>query len=428
MTDSDSVSVPFQATYLLVLPDPVPVPHGTTWSHEVDEDEPLLEGTEIAPVDGLEPIVNSGKNYVSLKFWQLHDDKALPSELEYGGVLASRVLSMLTGLGDAIPFSREAGEGLEQPFRTVVEAVTFVAKEDDLVSAGGKPDPLTRCIDVLLSFHRAYRLATHKQIRALTYERLHPMVLWTRRELAQGSKHDPMGVILLENRNLSVPDTEELTREQFHALNQYFVRSSVRDPFTSFAERRLEAQIELWAAGEIAKSIVETAIAAEVLFDAVLGMMMWEESMRGDLGEDDAAKVFNRDVTPRLKTQYSSRLGGNWSFVRAPMKDWFEQIAGVRNRVVHSGYHPTKREGADAIETLRLLEHFVGDRLAANWKKYPRTSWAFLGTEGFERRRRLRAMTSWLEQDGGNVRDWFADYSTWRDSVNERILRRRAEQ
>lgn len=418
---------PFQATFLLVLPETLPVSHGTTWMSEVGEKEPLLEGLEMRPGPDLLPVPSSGRNYVSLKFWQVPEPARKPNDLEAGAIAASEVLSALTGsegptLRDTLTVDMETSD--RQQFRTVVEAVTFVANSEGMTASDVRPDPLTRCIDVLLSFHRAYRLHTNRGIRALTYQRLYPLVLWTRRALGRCAKHEVQGVILLNNQNYGDPDFEPLRDQDIRALSQFFVRRRVNDPFVLYAERRLEAAVELHTTGAISKAVVETAIAAEVLFGGVLGLMMWEESLGGDRAEA-AVKAFSEDLTKRLRRDYHGRLGGDWSFNSSPIKEWSQRVAAVRHRVVHAGYHPTELEGAEALDALQLLERFIGGRLAENWKRYPRTSWLFLGDDGFERRGRLKGITAWLEENGRDDVEWLRQYGAWREAVDAQVVRQR---
>lgn len=417
---------PILATYLLALPDPLPVPHGSTWLQQVDESEPLLAGMEAIPFqDARGTIAVGGTNFVSLKFWQLRDDNTKAPETHFQSVLLTRVMASLMGSGKALPSDTSGAQALDG-IRTVVEAVTFVASGDDMVAHDDKSEPLSRCIEVLLNYHRAYRLATRKHVPALTYERLPWLVPWTSRAVETDSNHRPQGFIVLENRNFQAPDVEPLPPDQYEALAQFYARDAAGDPFAIYSERSLEAEIELWTTGQVGRSAIETAVAAEVLFDGVLGMLLWEESLRAECDTDTAATIFSSDVTPRLRHQYSTRLGGDWSFNNPPMKGWFSDIAGLRNRVVHAGYRPSKHEAADALERLHDIERFIGDRLSVRWRQYPRTAWAFLGTQGFERRSSSKSANRWFADHGGRVDPWIREYVSWREAVNEAVARRRS--
>ncbi len=46
---------PMLVLYLFVLPDPLPIEHGSTWTRLLDEVEPLLVGRETRPLERLRP-------------------------------------------------------------------------------------------------------------------------------------------------------------------------------------------------------------------------------------------------------------------------------------------------------------------------------------------------------------------------------------
>lgn len=420
------------AIFLLVLPDALAVSHGSTWTEQMEEREPVLDDVDIRPLQhvhgGLPRSEGAvGRNFVSLRFWQMRDEQSASPEFLYRNFLAARVGNALNPetMGDAAMMEDAEGAGYE-PYRTVVEAVTFVACEAELRASESKREPLTRCIDVLTQYHRAYRAVTGEHVPELTYERLHPWVLWYRRPAFDLAALPTLaGLIMLENRNYALPASETLDGPAHHAISQFNLHLSAGSPFALYAERRLEADIEVWTTGRMAESIMQTSIAAEVLFDGLLGLMLWEEHTADLITVEEAAGVFSSDITPRLKREYARRLGGNWSFARNPMKGWFDNIAATRNRVVHGGHRPDKHAAADAYEALLAVERFVADRLADRWKRYPRTSWLFLGHDGFERRGKLAAAQAWFEDNGGNVIAWAREYQAWRVEVNGLVTRRR---
>lgn len=357
----------------------------------------------------------------------MRDDQADTPEYLHRTLLAARLGAALNPemTGDPEVLAK-TGLGNHEPFQTVVEAVTFVARDSELHATEDKPDPLTRCIDVLTDFHRSYRVIAHEHIAELTYERLHPTVLWFRHSAFETETQPvPAGTLLLENRNLSFPRTEPISPEAQADIIHFSSRLAAGDPFSVYAERRLEADMEIWTTGRMGESVIQTAIAAEVLFDALLGLMMWEEYEGGSISLESAAKVFSSDLTPRLRNQYAKRLGGQWSFKNAPMKGWFDAISGVRNSVVHGGARPDKHSAADAMDALLAVEKFVGDRLAERWQTYPRTAWMFLGTPGFTKRGRLRKADEWLQANDGDIVSWVREYQSWREQVNALVTRRR---
>jgi hypothetical protein len=315
-----------------------------------------------------------------------------------------------------------------KPYRTVVEAVTFVAHPDDFHPTDTKPDPLSRCTMALTEFHRAYRAATRKHVPELTYERLHPAVMWfTKPAFDSSAPLEPAGLLMLDNLNIPVPDTEPLDVDTLRKIAHVTTRADAGDPFMVYGERRLEAEIEARTNGRARESIIQAGIAAEVLLGALLGIAMWEEHLAGRLTVEGAADVLSADLTSRIKTHYSQRFGGNWKLDAVPMSRWDTDIADIRNRVVHAGFRPEKYEAQAGLKALAALEKFVGDRLAVRWKTYPRTAWLFLGTPGFLRRgkAKLRAAEEWMDRDGSDLLTWIREYQAWRENVTELVHRRR---
>ncbi|RBY92673.1 hypothetical protein [Blastococcus sp. TF02A-30] len=426
---------PFIATFLLVLPEPLPIAHGSTWTRQTEDREPLLDGVEVRPLEHLrriEPVDEDaeGYNFVSVRFWQVPDDQEDVPVFLHRTRLAGRVAHSLNPEAVRDPEGiAEAWPNDHKPYQTVVEATTFVAGSADLEGTATRADPLTRCIEVVTDFHRAYRVATRSHVPELTYERLHPAVLWFRRPVdAEGAAPEPAGLLMLENRNFAMPEMTPLGDGVLWQIAQYNARGAAGDPFAAYAERRLEAEIEVWTNGRPREGVVQCGIAAEVLLGALLGMAMWEEHLSGALTVEEAADVLSLDVTPRIKSQYEKRFGGKWRFTENPIRRWHTDIAEPRNRAVHAGVKPGDDQATAALEALLALERYVGDRLAASWKTYPRTAWLFLGSAGFRKRgkKKLQAVEAWIASQGSNnFAAWVRDYQGWRREVDALVSRRR---
>src|SRR4051794_31759483 len=178
------------------------------------------------PLEHLQPVQpvdkSDGRNFVSLRFWQVRDDQADVPEYLHRSRLAARVAQALNPerASDPEGLAKSHPQGSE-PYRTVVEAVTFVARPQDFLATEDKPDPLSRCIQVLISFHRAYRVAARAHIPELTYERLHPAVLWFRRAVFEpNARPEPAGLTLLDNTNIHVEEVAPLSNEVLEDISQ----------------------------------------------------------------------------------------------------------------------------------------------------------------------------------------------------------------
>ena len=374
--------------FVLLLPDPVPLPEGSTWTHELDLLAPGLDSIERRiTVDGpaREP---SGFNFVSLKFWQVRE----ASEHTYSA--ASRVVDAISGVARQ---QETAGPPPEDRYQTVVEAVTWVedgANEEEASQA------LDRCVDKLLVLHRAYRLGARALVSELTYERIHPVVMRLGRTLESEGPAKVHGMVILDHTNMPVPAPEPLTDDTREEMALVYPRLTAGDPFMLYMERRLQGMTEGFVNGRHGESVVQTAIAAEVLLDATLGLLMWEESASGQMTRTDAAAVFSTDLLPRIRREYHPRLRGQWSLSGVNLSPWYERLARLRGRIVHAGYRPDAEEAQLARDALVTLESFIGNRLAASLNEYPKTAWLFFGDPGFAKRGKTKAARKWAEALG----------------------------
>lgn len=428
-TAAERIEPPYLKGFVMILPASVPLPDQAIWSFDTDELEPLLDGQGFAPTassPGPLPSDGVGRNFVSLRFWQIEDTYQVPFEADLSHLFAAfnRVHPRQTGtIAPTAPPPSAAAAGMSPRYRTAVEAVTFVARAEDLTATATKPDPLSRCLEKLFQWHRAYRVVAQAPIEELTYPQLFPMVLTFRRPLANDMV-TPDGLMHLasDNIQLGAPAAHIGSIDQ-NLLAVSLSRLKLGDPVQAFVERRVDAQYERSVKGDYGSAIIQFSIACEVLLDGLLGLLLWEEGS----DEEHAATVFSTDITPRLKIQYSPRLGGNWQLDTGGLSGWFDHVAGPRNRIVHAGHRPTAQQATQASDTVASLAKFISDRLAERIIDYPKTAYLFLGPDGLrERGRFTRRMQDWINGQPPNaVLDWIRDYAEWRERVNGKVQRRR---
>lgn len=422
----DKIQPPYLKGFVIVLPDSVPLPDQAIWSFETDELEPLLDGQVFAPTvssNGPIPSDGVGRNFVSLRFWQVEDTNKVSFETDLDNLFAAfdRVHPGQMLETEARTSTEEAG--LPPRYKTAVEAVTFVAKPEDLVATAVKPDPLSRCLDKLFEWHRAYRAIAQTPVDELTYPQLFPLVLTFRRSL-DDDVVTPDGLMHLESNNVQMGAlATHIGSIDQNLLAVSLSRLQLGDPVQAFLERQVDAQYERRIKGDYASSVIQFSIACEIILDGLLGLLLWEEGCT----EEDAATIFSADITPRLKSQYASRLGGNWQLDTGGLSGWFDYVASPRNRVVHAGRRLSAQEAFQASDAVMGLTKFLSDRLAHRLIKYPKTAWLFLGPDGLRERSRLtRRMQDWIESQPPNaVLDWIRDYAEWRERVNGKVQRRR---
>jgi hypothetical protein len=235
-------------------------------------------------------------------------------------------------------------------------------------------------------------------------------------------------MILLDHSNVITPGGPEILDETEQSnMRVTHSRLLASDPFMLYKERRIDAQYALWSLGQYGECCVQAAIAAEVLFDSVLGMLLWEECRAGKTSAEEATEIFSTDLIPRLRGHFHNRIGGTWSFKAGHLRAWDAHVATIRNRVVHAGYQPDGDEANAALDTIFQLERFVVRRLVDRFSKYPLTSILFVGQPGFERVGRWKAVDAWLKKNPVDWLEMVHEYTEWREQVNVGISRRRRE-
>lgn len=419
--ESTARSGPRLAIFLMALPDALPMEHGSTFTQ-------MLEG-QIAQwaglpgrltEDGLDfPQGWSGRRFVSLKIWQLKES-SLEDELRALNA-AFTVAGTITG---EAPSDRTPGSGDADSYRTVVEMVTPVDETEIDTPGGNVGEPLTRCLSFLTEIFRAYRVARSVLVPELTYQRLPPFaVLLLRDPLAGGSGIiGPGTVVVLDHLNVrNQPAPEVLEPQQVGDLYTVLGRLLKGDPILVYAERVLEAERAFKHDGDLGNAVVQLAMAIEVLFDRVLSLLIWEQSL-GNPDFDAAATAVGMNLKPKVRTQFGIRLGGSWDVTMGALGAWDTKIARLRGRVVHGGYRPTHLEVTDAFAAAKQVEEFVITRLLANLSTYPRTNLLILGQPGLERRGAWTArIRSFVEQRATVESDWIDGFVDWRSQVELRL-------
>jgi hypothetical protein len=299
--------------------------------------------------------------------------------------------------------------------------VTFVAKVDDLMATATKPDPLTRCLTKLFEFHRAYRVITKFPCEELTYKRLYPMVLTTRRRPAD-TKPAPDGLILLDMRpNRIGAVTDEIGSVDFATVTSTYTRLRAGDPTVAYLERITEARHAFEQLGKNAEAVLHCATGCEVILDGVLGLALFETGTP----PGDVAEIFSKDLTSRVKRHYSTLIGGHWSLESGAVGAWYDNVAGLRNRVVHAAYQPSDAEVSTCFRAAERLARYLADRIFDRSRQYPGTAWTLLGAPGFDARGGAsRRVQEWLGAHADITR-WISEYAAWRTTVNDLVRRRR---
>ncbi|MFC5930367.1 hypothetical protein [Cryobacterium melibiosiphilum] len=190
----------------------------------------------------------------------------------------------------------------------------------------------------------------------------------------------------------------------------------------------MDAQRLIHADGDYSAAVVSAATGMEVLSDALLSALLWEEHVRSggetDRAVDEASGLFSRDVTPlkRATTKTVSMLGGDWTSSASPWQVYKGGAASLRNRIVHAGHQPKRQEAIAAYQQALDSQTFLFDRLANKRLNYPRTCYIFLGPEGLRKRNLLSGKTRrFFEPTFATEPPWSASFSAWHQALVTKV-------
>ncbi|WP_156527388.1 hypothetical protein [Gordonia sp. 852002-51296_SCH5728562-b] len=417
----DEIAPPCVVGFMILLPDPIPIPQKATWYSTTDERVPELDGVSFSPQPGVTPVpvLDGEHNFVSLRFWQMVDDS--PTPFVHESKLLMKAFDVMhptdnENVGHEY-LDREIAPG--EMYRTVVEAITFNSEEPSDTTS------INRCLVELMKFHRSYRVVAPRPLPELTIRRLFPTVL-TFRRAPDETEVTFVGITVLEDG--APPNLGGLVSEigtdyaMFDQAAGLQSRLDRLDPLARYVECRTDAGYALYGVGSFRDAVIHLGIACEVLFDGLLGMLMWEEGV----SIDDAAEVFSGTITTRIKNEFHTRLGGTWRLDRGELGVWSTKVADVRNRVVHSGYRPSETEAVDAEAAADSLRDFTARRLSALGRKYPCTNVVFFVDQPPPQGAPTlnRAARDWLLANRESLDAKRAEHNTWREAVNAAVSRR----
>ncbi|MCU1600643.1 MAG: hypothetical protein JWO22_1352 [Frankiales bacterium] len=251
---------------------------------------------------------------------------------------------------------------------------------------------LERLLDEGLHALRRWQRALHSSsgVTAMisTWEKLPPILVIANGTLRNGEYLPPDGLGLWVQerhpRHLAPAITIETA-----ALDgiEHRLAAGEHTTFSAFEELRREAIISLRRGGDHRITLVMAAAASERLIEELYVHLSWEA---GDDHDDVATELQNRrEVLPRIGNWFAPLLGGCWDLnTHPPLLAWRDDVARLRNRVVHSGYEPTRHEAAAALAGLADLTGYFSERLSHLdiCARYPLTAIVFIGTRELEAR------------------------------------------
>lgn len=412
-------------TFFIPLKMPLPLPLDTV-AFERDEQIKWLKGVHYWPTNesrdlGADPWIHDGRNMVSLRLWNSTSPIPIATDLlDATGEVVARVTGIV--LDDS---SSDGSEPMpweeDQVSLTIVEAVTPLVgavDSDDCVS-----DCFDRCLEHIEELAEAYRLANW-DLSSVPVNRssVYPIAPMAVRDMP-GGKYGPLNLFWVNfgEQNL-VASPKLIPQNKVDETMSVLKRAKRGDPFTLSMRNRWISDRALVIDGDASGAVISAAISSEVLLNTILLSMAWEEG----LAASEAAGWFKENLPKRLRTYYSSRLGGSWDTynVTTPLGKWYGELHRSRNRVVHTGHSPSMDEATAAVEARDAVEEFIVSRLVDRRNRYPRTVLMVAGIPGLQRRGVYSGkIQRFVEQQASSEPDWTMALTSFMAEVENEVGR-----
>jgi hypothetical protein len=426
--------------FFLLLPEPIPFPDGEIFSFVGEPHASLstygwMQTREVGPA----PEEAEGRLFTSLRFWQIPVKWTDSIDREYELIneairraVPAAVLEETRADGEDsdedVPTESELMDAmrafgiddadvdkiLSKPpshYATVVEAVTA------LVPVEGPPDVMSdafdRCVDALTQLVGAYRRAAIEPIAAVTRERLPAAVYYLTFRLSEPKTDWSHGLFLAHMSASQMFERDLATREQVEDIKRQLRAELGNHPLTPNLDRAVDARYAL-RMGDTANAVVLAQVAAEIFLDALLGLLLWEEGV----APAAAYATLSIDLTRRVRTEYASRLGGDWNVDGSgAVGSWRASLYQLRGRVIHADYLPSRSEARVAIEALEGLVEYCMIRLTQRVSRYPIAALVLVGPIGLEARGGwARQIREFAADNADNT--WLRDYRRWRTEAD----------
>ncbi len=346
---------------------------------------------------------------LAASFWITPSTDALLG-LTMGDVFeAARAVAQLPQLGSP------ADVPSEMPFLRTVLTVSAPCDGETPVSH------LDTCFQYVVAMARALLQATEQIAPPLSRQQLVPTYVVIDQD--EDGTHRLLTAVLVDDIYLGPTPA---TREQADRANQFVVAHLTKNPVEVHHDLRLAARRAVYAEGDYVGAVLKAAAAAETLIKQVSWHIAWEAAEK--LPTDPAPTPLSGDALFEAKPSQligrvlSVRLGGNWDSSRptSPVGAWRQNVAQLRNKIIHLAHRPTEGDAVSALEGVVALELHLMDRLAARSNVYPRAAVMLAGKDGLEKRGRFGpARATWQHQ---SLQLLLREYRAWIAAHNDEVL------
>ena len=188
------------------------------------------------------------------------------------------------------------------------------------------------------------------------------------------------------------------------------------DAWALYAERRASARRE-WSNGDFAAAVVDSAVAVEIMLDAALAWALWEDGTT----PQEAGPILARPLVDRVKTQMHPRFGGSWDLTATPaLRAWHQDLAALRNRIVHRGRRPTEQQASAAVSAADGMSAFLTARLLDRLSRYPALALSVIGAYELRRLGRYTRKVDDAFQAAGQLGEGTLErYLDWREQADQ---------
>lgn len=336
------------AMFAFRLPFDLPVPTGSAFGlrRSPDPDEPM---------------------WVMLMVHRVNVELAAAALAPY-----ERGLAVL--LGEAEPDLNEGSSA-----QTWILAHTLNVGFDDepfevsLLPGGGISIGFERCLRAINMVCDASRLVARDiYSRPLTKDSLDPKIVWFEEDDETGVLADRHEMRLHKrayNPRTVVPDPEEMHQLLSEAVSRRLESEAAMQPHPLLVPRllALQAGAQRWY-GEASASIITLHAAAETLLGGLYRLLLVDQGL-------DSTEIKNRmhaSFKSVLRTHLPAHLGGRWTGLGTVPEQYWTDVYGVRNALVHEGEEPSWWTFNTAAKSYDALVEFVDERLLVGWRNHPR--------------------------------------------------------
>ena len=127
--------------------------------------------------------------------------------------------------------------------------------------------------------------------------------------------------------------------------------------------------------GDHSQAVLFAAIAAEQMIRHLACMLQWEQDRHADSPSHVELRRLFDDRPVKLMNQIGEKLGFEPIIARTSCPDeikaWRQDIAMIRNNILHVGYYPTGADSDRSVEALGTLGEYLVERITANVARFP---------------------------------------------------------